>query len=73
MKYLITLFISLSTLAWSQKPKSQAAPVQKKPLTHEVYDNWKEITYRALTNDGAFAAYTVNPQDGDGEVVFHNL
>lgn len=38
-----------------------------------VYDSWKEINYKALTPDGSFAAFTVNPQDGDGKVIFYNL
>ncbi|MBX2965073.1 MAG: S9 family peptidase [Cyclobacteriaceae bacterium] len=69
---LLTLLLALTATAWGQKSKS-VQPVQKKPLTHDVYDNWKEITYRALTNNGAFAAYTINPQDGDGKIVFRNL
>ncbi len=74
MKYSTTLmlFLFVSTLVCGQKSKVQA-PVQKKPLTHDVYDNWKEITYRSMTPDGAYAVYTINPQDGDGKVVFHNL
>jgi dipeptidyl aminopeptidase/acylaminoacyl peptidase len=59
--------------AVSQKSKSSQPVIQKKPLSHDVYDNWKEIPYRALTNDGSFAVYTINPQDGDGKVVFQNL
>ena len=42
-------------------------------LDHTVYDGWKEITYKALTLDGNFAAFTLNPQDGDGKVIFYNL
>lgn len=72
--YAVLILCLVFTLpAEAQKSKSKQAPVQKKPLTHDVYDGWKEITYRALTNDGAHAAYTINPQDGDGKVVFHNL
>lgn len=67
------LCLGLIYITEAQKSKSKQAPVQKKPLTHDVYDGWKEITYRALTNDGTHAAYTINPQDGDGKVVFHNL
>jgi dipeptidyl aminopeptidase/acylaminoacyl peptidase len=52
--------------------KKTVAPI-KKPLDHSVYDYWKEITYKALTPDGHFAAFTVNPQDGDGKVIFYNL
>jgi dipeptidyl aminopeptidase/acylaminoacyl peptidase len=71
------LFITLALLfftspAWGQK-KPVNTPVNKKPLDHTVYDRWKEITYKAITPDGAFAAFTVNPQDGDGKVIFYNL
>ena len=70
---LLLVFVILSLTAWSQKSKSTPPAVQKKPLTHEVYDHWKDISYSSLTNNGAFAVYTINPQDGDGKVVFHNL
>ncbi len=70
--YLIPLILVSVTYSWAQK-KSTPAPVVKKPLTHDVYDSWKEITYRAITNDSQFAVYTINPQDGDGKVVFQNL
>lgn len=76
MKHVFSvLFLCLifSFSAQAQKSKSKQTPVQKKPLTHDVYDGWKEIAYRALTNDGSHAVYTINPQDGDGKVVFHNL
>ena len=73
-KLILVLFMSVVfNAAWSQKSKATQTQVDKKPLTHDVYDNWKEITYRALTPDGTFAAYTINPQDGDGKVIFHNL
>ena len=60
-------------IAVAQKKSNQPVAVQKKPLTHSVYDSWKEITYKSLTPDGNFAAFTVNPQDGDGKVIFYNL
>ncbi len=72
MRSLITLLLcaaALSVLA-QRKP---AAPVVKKTLSHTVYDSWKEIGSKALTNDGTHAVITVNPQDGDGKVVFYNL
>src|SRR5690606_3568418 len=53
--------------------KKTATPASKKPLTHDVYDDWKEITYSELTGDGNFAVFTVNPQDGDGKVVLYDL
>ena len=63
------LLIFLGTASFAQK----AASPDKKALDHTVYDSWKEITYDELTPDGSHAAFTVNPQDGDGKVVFLNL
>ena len=73
MKISLTLFCVLLFVSGYSQKKQASTPIQKKPLTHSVYDSWKEITYRALTNDGSFAAFTVNPQDGDGKVIFYNL
>ena len=42
---------------------------QKKPLDHTVYDQWKTIAERAISNDARYVVYTVNPQEGDGELV----
>jgi dipeptidyl aminopeptidase/acylaminoacyl peptidase len=42
---------------------------QKKPLDHSVYDGWQSIAERAISNNGKFVAYTVNPQEGDGMLV----
>lgn len=72
MNRYVVFFLCLSLAAAAQK-KSTVAPITKKPLTHDVYDGWKEITYKALTPDGTQAAFTINPQDGDGKVVFYNL
>ncbi len=44
----------------------------KKPLTHAVYDGWKSVGERALSNNGEYAVYTVVPQEGDGELVIQN-
>lgn len=73
MKILSTLLCVLLVVSGYAQKKQAPPSVQKKPLTHSVYDSWKEITNRSLTNDGSFAAFTVNPQDGDGKVIFYNL
>ena len=39
---------------------------QKKALDHSVYDGWQSIGERAISNDGKFVVYAVNPQEGDG-------
>ncbi|MFZ6010654.1 MAG: prolyl oligopeptidase family serine peptidase [Bacteroidota bacterium] len=74
-KYWILLFcvgVGASLSAQSQKKKAAIAPV-KKPLTHDVYDHWKEIPYKAVSSNGDIVVLTVNPQEGDGKVVFYNL
>jgi len=71
--YLFYSLILVTGLAFGQKKGTPAPTPIKKSLSHEVYDSWKEINYKALTPDGAYAAFTVNPQDGDGKVIFYNL
>ncbi|HWA34093.1 MAG TPA: prolyl oligopeptidase family serine peptidase [Cyclobacteriaceae bacterium] len=68
---IIMLLLSIAWIAPAQKKATTV--VQKKPLTHAVYDAWKDIPSKAITPDGNFAAITINPQDGDGKVVFYNL
>ena len=51
---------------------SAATAQNKKPLDHTVYDNWKSIGERMISNDGKFVVYAVNPQEGDGELVIQN-
>lgn len=58
---------------WAQKKSVKSTGAGKVPLTHGVYDGWREIPYKALSNDGTFAGFLLNPQDGDGKVVFYNL
>lgn len=74
MRVLVFLsFFILSISVVAQKKKNQPAPVVKQPLSHTVYDMWREIPFKALTPDGNFAVTVVNPQDGDGQVIFTSL
>ncbi len=76
MRNLLLLpLLVLTTLAYGQKKgkKAPAPPIPKQALTHNVYDGWKSITYRNLTNNGEWAVYTANPQEGDGAAVFYGL
>ena len=52
---------------------SVAVQAQKKPLDHTVYDNWQSIADRAISNDGKYVAYAINPQEGDGVLVLQSL
>ncbi len=44
----------------------------KKPLDHSVYDGWKSVGERMISNDGKYIVYAVNPQEGDGELIIQN-
>ncbi|MCU0450889.1 MAG: hypothetical protein MUC97_13800 [Bernardetiaceae bacterium] len=70
--YLLLLTAGLALPALAQRPKT-AAPVVKRPLTHQVYDHWKTIDEPSLSPDGTWAAYGINPQEGDGKLLLHQL
>lgn len=45
---------------------------QKKPLDHSVYDGWQHIGERLVSNDGRWVVYTIDPQEGDNELVIRS-
>ncbi|HEY2011849.1 MAG TPA: prolyl oligopeptidase family serine peptidase [Bryobacteraceae bacterium] len=49
------------------------AQTGKRPLNHHDYDGWRAIGGQRLSNDGKFLAYSVFPQEADGEVIVRNL
>ena len=69
--FICLLLLATATVSFAQKKST--APTQKKILSHTVYDQWREIGSKNITPDGNYAAITINPQDGDGKVVFYNL
>jgi dipeptidyl aminopeptidase/acylaminoacyl peptidase len=48
------------------------AHAQKKVLTQADWDKWKSINSPVLSSDGKWAAYTLIPQVGDGELVIRS-
>lgn len=44
----------------------------KKPLDHDSFDSWRSVRVSALSNNGQWAAYMVNPQEGDGMLTMRN-
>ncbi|MFM8394219.1 MAG: hypothetical protein ACKOB4_09895, partial [Acidobacteriota bacterium] len=50
----------------------QSRPV-KRSLTHQDYDSWQSLNGSQISVDGRFVAYSLIPQDGDGEVVVRRL
>lgn len=49
------------------------AGAEKRALGHDDFDNWKGVTNYGVSRNGAWAAYAVNPQEGDGELYFRNV
>ena len=45
---------------------------QKKPLDHSVYDGWQSIGQKLISNDGKWVVYTIDPQEGDNELVIQS-
>ncbi|MEO6613388.1 MAG: prolyl oligopeptidase family serine peptidase [Chitinophagaceae bacterium] len=64
MKKLVLFTFSLFTICYSQ--------AQKKPLDHSVYDSWQHIGERMISNDGKWVVYTIDPQEGDNELVIQS-
>ncbi len=62
MKILIRLLaLWLLTIAGTR-----LAQAQKKPLTHQSYDEWQSIGQKIISADGKYMAWVVNLQEGDG-------
>ncbi len=58
----VLLFINLSLFAQN-----------KKPLSHDVYDSWKSLGERQISNDGNYIVYSINEQEGDGDLFVRNI
>src|SRR6478736_1093317 len=69
MKKLFTAFVIAVFIA----PLGAQQPSAKKPITHDVYDEWKSIQGTKVSRDGVWVAYALTLQDGDGELVVRNL
>src|SRR5262249_32979000 len=67
MKKLLSVFALVLVIA------PLGAQSTKKAITHDVYDGWRSIQGTKLSRDGAWVAYALNPQEGDGELVVRNL
>lgn len=44
----------------------------KKPLDHTCFDDWKKVFNHSISNDGSWAAFYINPQEGDGMLYIRN-
>lgn len=57
------LFLLVATFSYAQK----------KPLDHSVYDTWESTGEKKLSNNGQWAGYTVNQQEGNNMLYLVNL
>lgn len=64
MKRIVLFFLCFCISAGSR--------AQKKPLDHSVYDAWQSIGEKLISNDGKWVVYTINPQEGDNELVIQS-
>ncbi len=46
---------------------------QKRALTHDDYDSWKNIVNTRISNNGQWTLYAINPQVGDGVLEIQSL
>ena len=44
----------------------------KKPLSHDVYDNWKRVSGQSISDDGKWVVYSAEPQEGDANLIIYN-
>jgi dienelactone hydrolase len=58
-RVILALSMLLSISVYSQENS-------KKPLTHDVYNDWKSISNPIISNNGQWISYEVNPNKGDG-------
>ncbi len=65
MRYIPVPFLLLITL--------QLFSQNKKPLDHTVYDGWRSLSERMISNDGSYIVYSINPQEGNGDMVIQNI
>ena len=47
-------------------------PAEKKALGHDDFDGWKSVRNLAVSRNGEWTAFAVNPQEGDGNLTFYN-
>lgn len=61
-KIFLTIALAGALICWA-----------KKPLDHDSFDSWNLVTAHPFTENGAWAAYSVNPQEGDGSLIFRQV
>lgn len=67
-----TIFYILIISVLSSNNLSAQESKIKKPVDFSVYDSWNAISKEAISYDGNWVSYEINPYDGDGELVVMN-
>lgn len=62
-------FLLIFILPVQAQKRAKVSPTPKKSLSEEAYDEWKSITYKQISPDGTKIAYTLNPENEDGELI----
>ncbi len=70
---LIIVILALLFAASGTEAREKKKTPEKLPLTHSLYDGWKSVENAALSNDGSYASFEVNPQRGDGMLYIRNM
>ncbi|HEY2015823.1 MAG TPA: hypothetical protein VGH38_20110, partial [Bryobacteraceae bacterium] len=68
-----TLKVFRGALLFGAALSTFAQTAAKRPLNHLDYDSWNAIQSQALSRDGKFLAYSLVPEEGDGQLVVRNL
>lgn len=63
----VKFILSISLLSFSL-----GVYAQKKPLDHSVYDSWQSLSNMALSENGHWISYSIEPQVGDNLLVIEN-
>ena len=67
---LVAVLYSLSSVAAATVANPATT---KRALTHNDFDAWRTIATPVVSRDGKWLAYSVQPQDGDGELVLRDV
>ncbi len=51
---------------------TSVSTLAKKPLDHDAFDSWQLVKNTAVSRDGQWAVFSVDPQEGDGVLSFAN-
>ena len=68
----LLLVSCILVLALSDRAVAQQT-AKKRQIAHSDYDSWRTIQSPQLSRDGKYVAYSLTPEDGDGEIVVRNL